>query len=189
MLGRSKEIEELEKEIKQIENKLNKEIQDKEEYIASIENEEGIDSNLNENLNNLNIEYALDNQNLINIINEIDSLTKRIDNIRDEKENITKEKEENLSLIEKQEKELVDFDEKINAIQEEISMILMREVKDENIKFVTITGVDTTNDLSFSKTAILDFSSSDVFVFPESSKLEKLTKHEPITLFDKFVNF
>ena len=42
--------------------------------------------------------------------------------------------------------------ERLNhAIQEEISMILMREVKDENIKFVTITGVDTTNDLSFAK--------------------------------------
>ena len=38
-----------------------------------------------------------------------------------------------------------------HVIQEEISMILMREVKDENIKFVTITGVDTTSDLSFSK--------------------------------------
>lgn len=42
--------------------------------------------------------------------------------------------------------------ERLNhAIQEEISMILMREIKDTNIKFVTITGVDTTSDLSFSK--------------------------------------
>ncbi|MBR2785386.1 MAG: 30S ribosome-binding factor RbfA, partial [Clostridia bacterium] len=42
--------------------------------------------------------------------------------------------------------------ERLNhAFQEEISMILMREVKDENIKFVTITGVETTSDLSFSK--------------------------------------
>ena len=42
--------------------------------------------------------------------------------------------------------------ERLNhVIQEEISMILMKEVKDENIKFVTITGVETTNDLSFSK--------------------------------------
>ena len=42
--------------------------------------------------------------------------------------------------------------ERLNhAIQEEISIILMREVKDENIKFVTITGVDTTSDLSFAK--------------------------------------
>ena len=42
--------------------------------------------------------------------------------------------------------------ERLNhVIQEEISMILMKEVKDDNIKFVTITGVETTNDLSFSK--------------------------------------
>ena len=38
-----------------------------------------------------------------------------------------------------------------HAIQEEISMILMREIKDQDIKFVTITGVDTTSDLSFAK--------------------------------------
>ena len=42
--------------------------------------------------------------------------------------------------------------ERLNhAIQEEISMILMKEIKDQDIKFVTITGVDTTSDLSFSK--------------------------------------
>lgn len=42
--------------------------------------------------------------------------------------------------------------ERLNhTYQEEISMIIMREVKDENIKFVTITGVETTSDLSFAK--------------------------------------
>ncbi len=42
--------------------------------------------------------------------------------------------------------------ERINhMIQEEISNILMREVKDEDIKFVTITGCDTSNDLSYCK--------------------------------------
>ena len=42
--------------------------------------------------------------------------------------------------------------ERLNhAIQEEISMILMKEIKDEAIHFVTITGVETTTDLSYSK--------------------------------------
>ena len=42
--------------------------------------------------------------------------------------------------------------ERLNhTIQQEISLILQTEVKDEHIKFVTITGVDTTSDLSFSK--------------------------------------
>ena len=51
--------------------------------------------------------------------------------------------------------------ERLNhAIQQEISVILAREVKDEHIKFVTITGVDTTSDLSFSKVyyTVLDVS-------------------------------
>ena len=42
--------------------------------------------------------------------------------------------------------------ERLNhTFQEEISIILMREVKNQELKFVTITGVETTNDLSFAK--------------------------------------
>ena len=42
--------------------------------------------------------------------------------------------------------------ERLNhAFMEEISRILMLEVKDEDISFVTITGVDITNDLSYAK--------------------------------------
>ena len=38
-----------------------------------------------------------------------------------------------------------------NELQEVISEILFKEVKDPNLKFVTITGCDTTSDLSFCK--------------------------------------
>lgn len=38
-----------------------------------------------------------------------------------------------------------------HSIVREISYILMTEVKDEDIKFVTITACKTTNDLSFAK--------------------------------------
>ena len=38
-----------------------------------------------------------------------------------------------------------------NELQEVISEILHKEVKDPDLKFVTITGCDTTNDLSFCK--------------------------------------
>ncbi len=42
--------------------------------------------------------------------------------------------------------------ERLNhAFQEETSMILQREIKDEDIKFVTITGVETSSDLSVAK--------------------------------------
>lgn len=38
-----------------------------------------------------------------------------------------------------------------HTYQEEISMILMEEIKDEELKNVIITGVDVTNDLSYAK--------------------------------------
>ena len=38
-----------------------------------------------------------------------------------------------------------------NDLQEGISEILYKEVKDPDLKFVTITGCDTTSDLSFCK--------------------------------------
>ena len=42
--------------------------------------------------------------------------------------------------------------ERINhMIREEVSKILMLEIKDENIKFVTITDCDTSSDLSYCK--------------------------------------
>lgn len=42
--------------------------------------------------------------------------------------------------------------ERLNhTVMEEISKILMTEIKDEDIHFVTITGVDITSDLSFAK--------------------------------------
>ena len=54
--------------------------------------------------------------------------------------------------------------ERLNhTFMEEISNILMTEIKDENIKFVTITGVDITSDLSFAKVyfTVLDDSLKD----------------------------
>ena len=42
--------------------------------------------------------------------------------------------------------------ERVNSnLQKEISYIISNEVKNPNIKFITITAVDTTNDLSYSK--------------------------------------
>ena len=38
-----------------------------------------------------------------------------------------------------------------SSFVKEISYILMQEIKDENIKFVTITDCEITNDLSFAK--------------------------------------
>lgn len=54
--------------------------------------------------------------------------------------------------------------ERLNdQFQKEISIILQTEIKDQDIHFVTITGCETTNDLSFCKVyfTVLDESKKD----------------------------
>ena len=55
-----------------------------------------------------------------------------------------------------------------HAFMEEISMILMEEVRDEDLKFVTITGCDITNDLSYAKV---------YFTVLDKDKKEKVLEH------------
>ena len=48
--------------------------------------------------------------------------------------------------------------ERLNsAFVKEISYILQNEIKDENIKFVTVTGCEITNDLSYAKIFVTIF--------------------------------
>ena len=44
-----------------------------------------------------------------------------------------------------------------STFAKEISQILQNEIKDENIKFVTVTGCEITNDLSFAKVFVTIF--------------------------------
>lgn len=55
----------------------------------------------------------------------------------------------------------VKIDRLNNVIMREVSMILATEVKDQNIKFVTITAVKTTSDLSFCKIYVTTLDDAD----------------------------
>ncbi len=44
-----------------------------------------------------------------------------------------------------------------STFTKEISYILQNEIKDDNIKFVTVTGCEITNDLSFAKVYVTIF--------------------------------
>lgn len=66
--------------------------------------------------------------------------------------------------------------DRLNSIfVKEISMILSTEVKDDDIKFVTITGCEITNDLSYAKVYFT--------VFDESKK------HDVLKALDKAKSF
>lgn len=61
--------------------------------------------------------------------------------------------------------------ERINhAIQEEISVIISREVKDEELHTVVVTGVDTSSDLSYAKVYYTVFEKDKLSLIDEKLK-------------------
>ena len=68
---------------------------------------------------------------------------------------------------------------KINRIEsrlvKEVSYVLANEVKDNDIKFVTVTAVKVTNDLSFAKVyvMVLDMNKKDTTMNDEKKVLEQ----------------
>ena len=75
--------------------------------------------------------------------------------------------------------------ERLNhAIQEEISMILMKEIKDEAIRFVTITGVETTYNYHGNATTTINrkyYGKGTAYIFSsEDEKDEFLENNIPV---------
>ena len=88
--------------------------------------------------------------------------------------------------------------ERINhMIMEEVSKILMLEVKDERFKFVTVTDCDTSNDLSYSKiyVTVLDQEKKDSIgensnydIYPELDNNGLIYEMKFISKFDNTPN-
>ena len=94
ILGRKGQIEDLQKEIKVISQRIEKEKKEKEEYEKSIEDVfEEIEA-LEKSLQEIDIVYATDKQKLIAVEENIQKLQNRLERLREEKNEIAKTKEE-----------------------------------------------------------------------------------------------
>ncbi len=143
ILGRAREIEELEKGLKQIKQKIEKEKKQKEEYKVSIQNVLEEIQNLEENLKQIDIVYATDKQKLVAVEENILKLEQRLEKLRDEKSNIEKQKQD-ITLKKEQ------TQEQINKLVEEIEE-LNKQVEQyatlnkDNQKYIDDLNFDITN--------------------------------------------
>ena len=86
ILGRSREIESLEKEIKKLKEKIEKLEKDKEQYESSSEDVIEDVQSLEKQLQEIDITYATEKQRVVSIDENIEQIQKRIDKLKDEKE-------------------------------------------------------------------------------------------------------
>ena len=143
ILGRSKEIEKLEKEVNELKVKIKKLEDEKQEYEESIEGILELSANLEKELQEIDITYATEKQKVISINENIEKLEKRLNRLKEEQANLEKQKEEAVSTK-------GDLQVEINKIVEqngELSKIIneFAELNKDDQKYIDDLNFDITN--------------------------------------------
>ncbi|MBR2786541.1 MAG: chromosome segregation protein SMC [Clostridia bacterium] len=143
ILGRSNEIERLEKEIKGLEAELRKITENKEKYENSIsgviEKAEQLDNELNE----VNIVYATEKQKMVSIEENIEKVSARLEKLRQESEKIKEQKALILKDKEERVKKIDDIDKEnveLNAVVEQFAL-----ANKDRQKYIDDLNFDITN--------------------------------------------
>ncbi len=143
ILGRGREIESLEKEIKKIKQKIEKLEKEKEEYVNSQEDLLEEVSSLEKALQEIDITYATEKQKVVAINENIERIEKRLSKLKEETVNIDNQK------IEIEEKKKAD-EEQISTINEENEKLTniineFAELNKDDQKYIDDLNFDITN--------------------------------------------
>ena len=143
LLGRSSEIKDLEKELKQIENKISKVKLEKKEYEDKIsEILSSLESKQNE-FNTLQITFATEEQKVKNFELEILKLNSKKDKLKSDIEENKQEQEKSKSLQEAHSKEMSDLDNENSELNIQIESFAKKNQDDQ--KYIDDLKFDITN--------------------------------------------
>ena len=158
ILGRSREIEVLEKELKGLRNKISKLEEDKEKYVDSSENIIEEVQSLEKQLQEIDITYATEKQRIISIDENIEQIQNLIDKLKEEVEKTEKSKNETLASKQKN-KECI---EKMSKQNEEDQKIIdeFSNANKESQKYIDDLNLDITN----LKISVSSFNESEVSI-------------------------
>lgn len=143
ILGRGKEIEKLEKEIKEIKAKIEKLEKEKQDYEDSLQETLENAISLEKELQEIDITYATKKQKVVAIDENVAKAQERKDKLKEEQETLEKQKEEAVhtkEVIAKQMEELTEETEKLTTIITEFA-----EINKDNQKYVDDLNYDITN--------------------------------------------
>ena len=143
ILGRGREIEKLEKEIRKLKNKIEELEKEKQDYEQSIEDTLEGATSLEKELQEIDITYATEKQKLVSIEENIAKIEQRLNRLKEEETSLEKEKEQtilNKQKIQEEMKRLTEETEKLNEIISEFA-----DLNKDNQKQVDDLNFDITN--------------------------------------------
>ena len=143
ILGRSREIEDLEKELKKLENQIADKTAEKEEYASSIGDSIEQTAKLEKELQEIEIVYATEKQKMVAVEENITRLENRLAKLKEEVTQTEKQKEENRLLKEQKEAEIQELTQQIEELNKVIEEFALNNK--DNQKYIDDLNFDITN--------------------------------------------
>ena len=143
ILGRSREIENLEKEVKQIKEKITKIEKEKQDYIISNENILEQTENLERLSQEIDITYATEKQRVVSIEENVERLANRLAKSREEVSDIERQMIEIEEQRNEKEEIITEISNQNNVLVEEINKFA--ESNKEEQKYIDDLNFDITN--------------------------------------------
>lgn len=158
ILGRAREIEDLDKQIKKIKNDIEEKTREKEQYKKSIENILKNAEELEKALQEMDIVYATEKQKMISVQENISKLETRLEKLKSEVMSIDEQMQENRKIKKEKEEEILTLTkqiESLNKVIEEFS----KDNKDSQ------TYIDDLNfDITNLKISVNSFDESNISI-------------------------
>ena len=167
ILGRSREIEALEKELKKLKEKIQKSEKDKEEYMNSSEDIIEEVQALEKQLQEIDITYATERQRVVSIDENIEQIQKRIEKLKQENIKTEETKKEIIKAKQCNEKQIEDMN-KQNEEDQKIIDEFSNANKDSQ-KYIDDLNFDITN----LKISVSSFNESEVSIQEITEMIEK----------------
>ena len=143
ILGRSREIEDLEKELKKLEKQIADKTAEKEEYASSIGDSIEETAKLGKELQEIEIIYATEKQKMVAVEENITRLENRLAKLKEEVTQTEKQKEENRLLKEQKETEIQTLTQQIEELNKVIEEFALNNK--DNQKYIDDLNFDITN--------------------------------------------
>ena len=143
ILGRSREIEDLEKELKKLEKQIADKTEEKEEYASSIGDSIEETAKLEKELQEIEIVYATEKQKMVAVEENITRLENRLAKLKEEVTQTEKQKEGNRLLKEQKEAEIQELTQQIEELNKVIEEFALNNK--DNQKYIDDLNFDITN--------------------------------------------
>ncbi len=182
ILGRTNEIESLEKNLKQIEEKLQKIKLDKQEYLSKNENIIGKTKELEKQLQEIDIVYATEHQKVVFVEQNVLKLEVKLASLKEEAKELQLKKEESLKLREQIEQEVSKIDKENDELNIEIKSFA--DINSDNQKYVDDLNFDITN----LKISVSSFDESESSIDEMVERINEDIKNNKISIENKIAD-